>query len=112
MTVENIQQQIKFLKQRMYSWPDERIKIIDDRSQVLALTDTHFSASEADLQKLLERCKTLPTNDQNAISPHLKELQVFVKAKFLHAEKELIEIKGRMGQGRHHIKAIRVYTKS
>lgn len=112
MTVENIQQQIKFLKQRMDSWPEERIKIMDDRSQVLALTDTHFSTIETDLQKLLERCKTLPTHDQNAISPHLKELEIFVKNKFLHAEKELIEIKSRMGQGRHHIKAIRAYTKA
>ncbi len=112
MTVENIQQQIKFLKQRMDGWPDERIKVIDDRSQVLTLTDAHFSAIEADLEKLLERCKTLPTNDQNTVSPHLKELQIFVKNKFLQAEKELIEIKSRMGQGRHHIKAIRAYTKA
>ncbi len=112
MSIENIQEQIKTLQQRMNMWPTENTKAIEDRNQILSLTDTHFNAVENDLQKLLEQCKMLPTSDQITVAPNLKELQTFVQNKFLLAEKELIEVKSQMTQGRHYVKAIKAYTKA
>jgi hypothetical protein len=54
----------------------------------------------------------LPINEQNVVTPSLKELKTFVQNKFSSAEKELIEIKSQMTHGRHHVKAIRAYTKA
>ena len=51
MSIENIQEQIKTLQQRMNMWPTENTKAIEDRNQILSLTDTHFNAVENDLQK-------------------------------------------------------------
>ncbi len=112
MAIENIQLQIKILQQRLDGWPDETIKLMDDKSEILALTDAHFNAIETDLQKLIEQCKMLPTNDQNTVTSSLKELKDFVQHKFIQAEKELIVLKGQMNQGRHHFKAIKAYTRA
>ncbi len=112
MTIDTIQQQIKTLQQKMDRWPNESIRTMEDRNEVLALTEAHFNEVETDLQKLLEHCQMLPINDQNVVTPSLKELKTFVQNKFSSAEKELIEIKNQMTHGRHHVKAIRAYTKA
>lgn len=112
MAIENIQQQIKTLRQKIDGWPNEAIKIMDNKSEILALTDAHFNTIETDLQKLMEQCKMLPTNDQNVVTSSLKELKDFVQYKFIQAEKDLVELKGQMNQGRHHFKAIKIYTKA
>lgn len=112
MIIQNIQQQIKSIQQKIDEWPNESIKMMEERNEVLALTDTHFNAIEKDLQKLLEQYKGLPTSDQNILAPHLREFQAFIENKFRDAERELMEIKSKMGQGRNHVQAIRAYTKS
>ncbi len=112
MTIDNIQKQIKNLQQKMDGWPNESIKAMEDRNEILTLTEAHFHDVETDLQKLLEHCKMLPLNDQSVVTPSLKELKTFVQNKFVSAEKELVEIKGQMNHGRHHVKAIRAYTKA
>lgn len=112
MTNKNIQQQIKDLQQKMNEWPNESIKTMDDKNEILALTEAHFNKVETDLQKLLEQCQMLPIDEQKTVTPSLKELKTFVQDKFIRAEKELIEIKSQMHQGRHHFKAIRAYTKA
>jgi len=112
MAIENIQQQIKVLQKKIDSWPNESIKLMDSKNEILALTDDHFNAIETDLQKLIEQCKMLPVPEQNTVTSSLKELKNFVQHKFIQAEKELIELKGQMNQGRHHFKAIKAYTKA
>ena len=54
----------------------------------------------------------LPVSEQGSVTPSLKELKTFVQNKFVSAEKELIEVKSQMNHGRHHVKAIRAYTKA
>ncbi len=112
MTIDNIQKQIKSLQQKMDVWPTDSIKAMDDRNEILALTESHFHEVETDLQKLLEQCKMLPVSEQGSVTPSLKELKTFVQNKFVSAEKELVEIKSQMNHGRHHVKAIRAYTKA
>lgn len=111
MNVTTIEQQIKTLQQEINIWPDENITKIDDSKTVLDLTDAHFHAIESNLEALLKQCKMLSASDQSIIAPSLKELKTFVETKFGRAEKELIEIKSRMDQGRNHVQAIRAYTK-
>lgn len=111
MTIDNIQKQIKSLQQKMDVWPTDSIKAMDDRNEILALTESHFHEVETDLQKLLEQSKMLPVSEQGSVTPSLKELKTFVQNKFVSAEKELVEIKSQMNHGRHHVKAIRAYTK-
>lgn len=111
MKIENLKGQIGTLKQKIDKWPNETISQINDKNEILALTDAHFNAIETDLQKLIEQCKMLPVNEQDTITSSLSELRHFVEKKFIQTEKELIELKSQMNQGRHHFKAIKAYTK-
>lgn len=110
MTLENIKNQIGTLKQKIDKWPNESITQINDKNEILALTDEHFNAIETDLQRLMEQCKMLPISEQSTITSSLSELRHFVENKFIQTEKELIELKSQMTQGRHHFKAIKAYT--
>ena len=48
MTIDNIQKQIKSLQQKMDVWPTDSIKAMDDRNEILALTESHFHEIETD----------------------------------------------------------------
>lgn len=112
MTIENIKNQISDIRQKISSWPNEMIEQTTDKNAILALTDAHFSTIETDLQKLITQCKMLPVNEQSVITDSLSELKKFIEGKFVQTEKELIELKNQMNQGRHHFKAIKAYTKA
>lgn len=111
MEVQNIKERITALKQRINSWPDETTKFLDDKNEILTLTDDHFNKIEEEIKKLIELCKTLSGNDKDVISSYLNELKNFVEKKFIQAEQELTELKNQMNQGRHHLKAIKAYSK-
>lgn len=111
MTIKTIQDQVAALQQKMDSWPDQNITIEGTREEILNMTDIHFESIESDLQKLIEHCKMLPEQDQEAIRPYLRNLKEFVQEKFSKTEKELIKIKSEMNLGRNHAQAIRAYTR-
>lgn len=109
MTIENIQEKIKSIQEKMDKWSPEEISQNLERNEILTQTDDHFASLEADLATLLEHCKMLPVSDQDSLTPYLKGLKDFVQEKFENTEKELIEIKSKMNTGRTHAQAIKAY---